>query len=360
MNTRRAPAPVRLLLVSVVAMLAAGCGSPDPKPAAPAPARSVRVARPERGEITRSVVLPATVRPFQEATLYAKVSGYLKTIAVDKGDAVAAGAVLATLEIPELDADLARDLAQLGEAERDSRRQGEARAQAPNLVVPKTVDEARTKAAVARANVERVRTLLGYATISAPFPGVVTRRWADPGAFIPAATASSTPQNSAVVTLTDFSRVRVQVPVPESEARFVARGTPASFTVEGLPGRELRGEVTRSAQVLDDATRTMMVEVEVDNADGALRPGMEASMRLVVERKADALLLPAGALLWEKAKASVFTVVDGRSHKLPVKTGFADASRVEILEGTDAATPVILLASQPMADNQAVLVTEAP
>jgi RND family efflux transporter MFP subunit len=319
--------------------------------------RSVHVAPVQRGEIVRSVTLPGTIRAYQEATLYAKVAGYLNTITVDKGDSVPAGALLATLEIPELNADLARDTAAMKEAELDAGRLRDARTKAPNLVTPQAVDESRAKAAMATATVERDRTLLGYTRITAPFAGIISHRWADAGAFIPAATSGSTPQSSALVTLTDISRVRVQVPVPESEVRFVSDGATASFSVEGLPGREFRGQVTRYSHVVDDATKTMLTEIEVANGDGALKPGMYASVRLAVEHKADALLVPLDSLLQEKAKASVFTVVDGKARKTPVKLGFVDATRAEVLEGLDASASVILLAKQPMDDNQPVVVS---
>lgn len=348
-----------VLALALVSMGSAACG-PDSAPSSVAPAtpRAVNVTHPSRGPVTRSIVLPATVRAFQEATLYAKVGGYLKAIAVDTGDPVQAGATLATLEVPELQADLARSQAELDEADKDARRQEQARGQAPNLVVAKSVDEARAKAAMARASVERIRTLLGYANVTAPFAGIVTKRWADPGAFIPAATASSTPQNSAIVTLSDWSRVRVQVPVPEAEMRLVAVGNPTRFTVEGLPGRDFEGAVTRFSHVLDEATRTMMAEVEVANADGALRPGMYAKVRLVLERKDDALLVPADAVLWEKGRASLLTVVDGKVRKAAVKTGFADTAHVEIVDGVDQSATVILAAGQALPDGQAVTATE--
>src|SRR5262249_51864831 len=215
-----------------------------------------------RGEITRSITLPGTIVAYQAATLYAKIPGYLKRIAVDKGDAVGQGDFIAELEAPELIAELPKYQAELGVAEADYKRIVEAQKKAPDLVVPATVDEAKGKVDVARANLQRINDLLAYAKISAPFAGIITRRWADAGAFIPAATSGSSAANAAVVTLMDFSRVRVHVAVPESEVPFITTAVPVSVSVEELPGQAFAGNVTRFEYALDQATRTMIAEVE--------------------------------------------------------------------------------------------------
>ena len=158
---------------------------------------------------------------------------------------------------------------------------------------------------------------------------MITARFVDPGAFIPAATAGSTPQSAAMVTLMDYSRVRVQVFVPEAEVPFIKNGVPAKVTVEELPGRTFPGTVTRFAHALDEATKTMLTEIEMPNPTGDLRPGAYASVRLEVERKPDALLVPVQALLVEKA--GTFRVHGGRRQgkEDSVQTGFNDGANVE-------------------------------
>src|SRR5205823_7837278 len=135
---------------------------------------------------------------------------------------------------------------------------------------------AKGKLDVAKASLERTEALLGFAKIAAPFAGVITKRMVDPGAFIPAATSGSVAQNAAVVTLTDFNRVRVQVAVPELETSLVATGQPATVTADGLPGRSFDGKITRFSYALDEATKTMLAEIEVPNPNLELRPGMYA------------------------------------------------------------------------------------
>jgi membrane fusion protein (multidrug efflux system) len=355
--------PHRLLasLAALAALVAlAGCGrSATESPQTPVPPITVQTVVPRRGEITRSVTLPSfRILAYQEATLYAKVSGYLKTLTVDKGDAVKAGQLLAEIEVPELLADEAQYKAEAAVSRTNYERMAEARAKAPDMVIPQTVDDLRGQWEVSQAKLQRTQTLLQYAQIVAPFEGVITARFVDPGAFIPAATAGSTPQSAALLTLMDYHRVRVQVFVPEMEVPFIKNGVPAQITVEELPGRPFPGAVTRFAHALDQATKTMLAEIEIANPTGDLRPGAYASVRLEVERKPDALLVPVQALVVEKAGSSLFTVVDGKAKKTPVQTGFNDGVNVELLN-VKLDQPVILVGKQTLADGQPVTATEA-
>jgi membrane fusion protein, multidrug efflux system len=341
--------------------LLCGCGHHDsesaPKPAAPV---SVQTVLPKRGEIARSITLPAfRVLAYQEATLYAKVSGYLKTLSVDKGDSVTQGQLLAEIEVPELLADQAQYRAESSVARTNYERLAEARQKAPDLVVPQTVDELRGQWEVAQAKLQRTDTLLRYARIAAPFAGVVTARFVDPGAFIPAATTGSTPQNAALLALMDYNRVRVQVFVPEAEVPFIKNGVPVKLSLEELPGRSFTGAVTRFAHALDEATKTMLTEIEMPNLTHDIRPGAYAIVQFEVERKKDALLIPAPALATEKAGTFVFTIADGKARKTPVKTGFNDGTNVEITEGVKPSEPVIFVGKLTLTDGQAVNVSEA-
>jgi membrane fusion protein (multidrug efflux system) len=345
--------------ISVAAMLCGCSQQPPDKPAAPPTAMSVQCVHPKRGAITRFVTLPGEIKPYQEATLYAKVAGYLKTITVDKGDSVQEGVLLAELEVPELLADRSRYLAEVDVAGVDYRRLSESQKKASDLVMPQVVDEARGKWEVAKANLERTETLLKYARILAPFGGIITRRYVDPGAFIPAATSGGTPQSAALLTLTDFSRVRLQVAVPEAEAPLVAVGQPVKLTVEGLAERRIEGKVTRFAYALAEDSRTMLTEIELPNPTLELRPGMYASVQIGLEHKNDALLIPAEALLVEKSGTAVFLVADNKAKKTRVQTGFNDGSNVEIINGLNPEQAVILVGKRTLTDGQAVNVAES-
>jgi len=317
------------------------------------PPVQVRITHLSAGPITRAVILPAQVIAFQEATLYAKVSGYLKSIAVDKGDKVAAGAVLARIEIPELVASKAKQEAELKAAQADYSRLQESLQKAPDLVVPAMVDQARGRFEIARASLDQSETLLGYATINAPFSGIITRRAVDPGALIQA--------NSAIVGLMDFSKVRLQIAVPEIEASRVALGQPVLVTTENLPGMHFDGKVSRFAYALDAASRTMLTEVMLDNPQLALRPGMLVTARMGIEHKENALLMPVESLVMEKANAFAYTVDGNKAAKHPIKIGFNDGKNVEVLDGLGTTDEVVLAAGKLKINNdQMVQVAAAP
>jgi membrane fusion protein, multidrug efflux system len=349
-------------VLSAIIALGAPCGC-GPTPEAServAPPVTVQTVLPRHGEITRRVTLPTfRILAYQEATLYAKVSGYLKMLAVDKGDAVKEGQLLAEIEVPEMLADEAQYKAETEVARSNYERMTEARQKAPDLVVPQTVDDLRGQWEVARAKLQRTQTLLQYARLTAPFAGVITARFVDPGAFIPAATSGTPAQSAALVTLMNFSRLRVQVFVPEAEVPFIKNGVPVQLTVEELPGRTFSGSVTRFAYALDEATKTMLTEIELPNPTGDLRPGMYASVQLEVEHKPDALLLPGAAVVIEKAGSFVFLAVEGKAKRAPVRTGFSDGVNIEIIDGVAPGQPVIVAGKQTLNDGQTVTTSEA-
>jgi len=323
------------------------------------PAMSVQTIRPKRGQIVHKVTLPGNVMAYQEATLYAKVAGYLKTINVDKGDSVKEGELLAEIEAPEMLADLIKAKAEAEAAQLDYKRVTDAQKKASDLVVPQTVDAAKAKSGVAVAGLQRIETLLSYAKITAPFSGVITKRWVDPGALIPAATSSSTSKSAAVVTLMDFSTVRIDVAIPDTEAPFIKKDLPVKVTVNELPGRTFQGTITRFSYALDESTKTMATEIEISNPDLALRPGMWAAVEIELQKKENALLIPAEALVIEKNKNSVFVVRDKKALKVALTTGFDDGVNVEILKGCGPNDAVIVAGKQSVTDGQKVQAIES-
>ena len=327
-----------------------GCSRQTAEPPAPA---EVQVVRPHKGAIGRTVTLPGNVLAYQQATLYAKVAGYLKTITVDKGDHVKQGDLLADIEVPELIADRTKFKADVDVTGIEYQRNVNAQKKAPELVVAQTVDDAKGKYDIARAGLERIDTLLGYSIINAPFSGVITRRFVDPGAFIPAATSGSNAAE-AIVTLADFDTVRVQVALPEQEAPFIKDGLKVAVTIPELPGRKFDTTITRYAHAIEPATRTMLIESEISNSSGDLVPGMYALVNVEVERHENALLIPADALITEKTKTSVFTLDQNKAKKVPVKVGFNDSTSVEVLDGIKPDQPLILAGNLNLNDGQLV------
>lgn len=313
-----------------------------------APALELPATKPTAGTIHRWVSLPATLAPWQQATLHGRVTGYITTLTVDKGDAVKAGQVLATLEVPELQADLAKARAELTAAQIEAKRLHEARAKSPDLTLPQAVDDADAKLAIAKANLERSETQLQFATLKAPFDGIITARHADPGSL---ATANVT----KLVEITDLSRVRLQIPVTELEAGLVTNGKPVKAQIDALGAGTppIEAVISRIAYALDPVTRTMLAEADLQNAELKLRPGMYAMTKIAVEKHERATLIPVAALVMEKTNAFVFKHVDGKAMKTAVKPAFNDGVNVEVpeLKPEDVVLvpgPVMLTDKQPV------------
>src|SRR5712671_5754536 len=167
------PTLTAVAAATLLALLLGCKDSSSEPPKQPAPPVAVQITQPKHGPITRFVTLPGEIKPYQQATLYAKVAGYLKTITVDKGDRVKESDLLADIEVPEMLADLARYKAEVEVAELDYKRLSESQKKAPDLVMPQTVDNAKGKLDIAKANLDRTETLLNFAKITAPFSGIV-------------------------------------------------------------------------------------------------------------------------------------------------------------------------------------------
>jgi membrane fusion protein (multidrug efflux system) len=148
--------------------------------------------------------------------------------------------------------------------------------------------------------------------------------------------------------------LRVQVYVPETEVPFIRVGLPVTLTLDEFPGRSFQGAVSRYTNALDEGTKTMLTEIDLDNASGVLRVGMYASVRLEMERKSNALLLPIDAVSFEKAGTFVYLVGNGVVHKTSVKTGFRDGANVEVVDGVPSGAVLARIGKQVLTDGQAV------
>jgi RND family efflux transporter MFP subunit len=158
--------------------------------------------------------------------------------------------------------------------------------------------------------------------------------------------------------LADFKTVRVQVAVPELEAPLVTKDQPVKVSVDALPGRTFEGKVTRYAYALDESSKTMLAEIQLPNEKLELRPGMFATVRIGIERKENALLVPADAVVFEKANSSVFKVSESTAHKAFIKVGFNDGNNVEVLTGLMPGDSVILPEKRAINDGQRVRAVE--
>ena len=253
----------------------------------------VRVARVRSRDGAQTLMLLGEARAYASVTLYAKVSGYLREILVDKGDFVGANQVLAVIESPELDQQYE---AALADARNKRVNAGRFRALAgDNASSAQEAERYETDAAVAEANVKSLETLKSYEQIRAPFAGRVTARFADPGALVQNATSTQTGA-LPVLTVAQTGRLRVYAYVDQQDAPLVGVGAPAEITVPDQPGVKLVARVNRVTGQLDPRTRTLLAEVDLANHADAILPGSFVNVALQV-RGHGYPEIPAGALV---------------------------------------------------------------
>lgn len=242
------------------------------------PTVEIATARKVAGSDTLRLIGEA--RSFQTAVLYAKVSGYMRSISVDKGDSVRANQVLAVVESPETDKQYQAAVADAHNKELISHRA--ATLVKKQMISQQDADQAEADAAVSKANLEQVGTIKAYEEVRAPFAGTVTARYADPGALIQNATASQT-SALPVVEISETGRLRIYVYVDQAHAPFVRTGDPVAISDQANPTLKVEGRVTRTSGAIDPKTRTLLVEIDVENPRNRILAGSFVQVELKVK-----------------------------------------------------------------------------
>ena len=374
---------VTFLIALAAGLAVAGCRS-DAKGseanAAETPAASVAAVT--RGSIAHKLNLAGQFQPYQVIDVHAKVSGYIRHIYVDIGDRVRQGQVLAVLEVPELDAQLRGTVAELARSKdeikraqhevtraesehaalhSDYNRLKQASAAQPGLIAQQELDDAQSKDLASEARVdaaksalaaamqqsesskadnERVGDLANYTKVTAPLDGVIVWRYADTGALIQAGTSSDT-QSLPIVKLSQSNLLRLRLPVPEDAVQFVHEGAVVTVNVDAVH-RSFQGKVVRFTRNLNMATRTMETEIDVENNNLSLTPGMYANTSIELERHDNVLTVPVQALIRNGNQTSVL-MVDSNHHVEPrnVVVGLQGSNLVEIKSGVSEGDLVI-------------------
>ena len=319
------------------------CKQAATQPESTAPAASA--ARVQREDLTKIVPIPAEFRPYVEVELHAKVSGYLDKMNVDFGDRVKAGQLLATIEVPELHEELNNALAGERRAEADFTNAHLIYARLvavnhdhPNLVAQQDIDTATAKdlaaeAAVgaAQADVGKYRTLVGYTQITAPFDGVITHRYVDPGALVEAGTATENTQ--PLLEISDNYHLRLDFFVSEDYVKDIQVGNTVSGSIVAMGGKPISGKITRASLKVNLDTRTMATEIEVANPDLTLVPGMYVNLALPVEHREHVLSIPIQAV--PPGQMSSVYVINSQNEieERPVTLGLETPNRFEVISG---------------------------
>jgi RND family efflux transporter MFP subunit len=442
MRSRPVPRALLNAAIPLLAAIAPGCSAdPSGTPARaeakdePAAPRVVTVT-PERADVRRVAREPGQIEAFETTAIHAKVAGYIRRLAVDIGDRIEAGQVLAELDVPELEAEVSQKRAaveqeEAGRQQADSAvevaeaavaseeagveeakasirraeadvsrwqaeydriaqltreqaisgtlldetrsklesalaardeaharvRSGEAAATEARAGLDKAradVLAARARVAVAEADARRVEALFGYAKVVAPFEGAVTARNVDTGHL-------TVPGGSAdplfVVARTD--RVRISVGVPEADAPLIDRGDRAEVRLQVLGGRVFEGTVTRTSWALDPTTRTLRAEIDLENPEGVLRPGLYAYATIIAAERPGALTVPTTAVVRDGARTYLVVVADGRAHRRDVELGLDDGRLVEIASGLREGETVVRAEAGGLAEDQPVVAEPA-
>jgi membrane fusion protein, multidrug efflux system len=334
---------------------------------APAGPPTLEVVKVVEQPLNVTLSLPGELNPYQTVALYARVTGFVKTIRVDRGSRVRAGEQIAVLEAPELGAQRAEAQSKVQSAEAQlgairSKAEGnastydklKAASVTPGVVAgndvvqaQKAVEADQGQIAAAQQNVEAARQALksvsdmeAYLRITAPFAGVVTERNVHPGALVGPTGGPGTA--TPIVRIVESNRLRLVVPVPEAYTAGVTAGTALSFSVAAYPGQTFSGTVSRIAQSVDVSTRTMAVELDVNNADGRLAPGTFCQVRWPLRRTGPSLLVPSDSVANTTGRTFVIRVRNGRTEWVDVKTGLTSGSLIEVFgdlkPGDDIAT----------------------
>lgn len=314
---------------------------------------SVQVLKPRRSDLARAVRLPATLSPLSQVTLYPKVSGYLKSVHVDKGDVVADGQLLAVIDVPELGERYQQAQSAFTIKKLTFERMQNVWNSNPDVIAKQDVDVAEAAYLGAKHAVAQLDTELQYTKVHAPFAGMITARFVDAGALVQAATSSAT-QVIPLFTLMDISTLRVYANVSQEDVLLVRTGARASLKVDQLPDEEFRGRVTRFTGALDPSTRTMLVEVQIPNKERQLHPGMFVTLTLYLEEHKDALAIPPAALVTAGPGPSVFVVDQGKAKQVPITTGLDDGAWIEVVSGLSGEEEVILVGKSGLTDGQVV------
>jgi RND family efflux transporter MFP subunit len=337
----------------------------------------VEVVHPVGDAPDQTLVLPGQTMAFIDTPIYARASGYLKSWNYDIGSHVRRGDVLAQIETPELDQQLREAQAQLAQMQAavtqaqanmdlakvtsgrtsemvrqgwSSRQQGD-QDRLTYAGSTAAVDVARANVRVAQAQVDRLEELTAFESVTAPFDGVITSRNTDVGALINAGAGNPATE---LFHMASTGTLRIFVAVPETDAPDLHPGAAATITFDEYPGQMFQGTLARTDGAINPASRTLLVEVDVDNAEGKLLPGAYAFVHFTLPRRAHSVVIPANTLLFRSEGLRVAVVRSGAAELVPITIGRDYGDRVEVLTGLDTADEVIINPSDSLVSGAAV------
>jgi len=312
---------------------------------------TVAVVFPQEGAPTQEIVLPGNTQAFSDAPLYARTSGYLRHWYFDIGAHVQKGQLLAEIETPEVDQQLQQAQAELDNAQANLSIAKITAARWQDLVSTGSVSQQETDQAVSNlsavtatakssaANVRRLEELQSFEKINAPFDGIITARNTDIGALIDAGTSA---QPKELFHIAAIRTLRVYVSIPEVYSRAARSGAPATLTLDEFPAQTFHGTLVRNANSIDIASRTLLVEVDVENPTGQLLPGAYVFVHLKLPDETHSVTIPSNTLIFRKEGLQIGLVRNGKAELVPVKIGRDYGNTVEIVSGLQPTDAIIV------------------
>lgn len=329
---------------------------------------SVIVVQPKPSAPGQEVILPANVQAFKDAPIYARTNGYLKRWYVDIGARVKAGQLLAEIDTPEVTQQLSQAKADLATAEANLRLSGITTERYAGLLKTDSVsqqdadnaagDFAAKKATVesGQANVKRLEDLTSFQRIYAPFDGVITARNTDIGQLIDS--GGSGGPKAELFHISAPSKLRVYVNVPQVYSQATKPGLKADLTFQEFPGRRFQGTLVRTADAIDQASRTLLVEIEVNNPTGELLSGAYAEVHLKLPGSVATFTVPTNTMLFRAEGLQVATVKDGKVQLVPITVGRDYGSSVEVVSGLTGNESIVLNPSDSIISGQEVRISQ--
>ncbi len=289
-----------------------------------------------------TVTLPGELTPYEQVDLYARANGFVRDVKVDRGSTVKKGDLLVRLEAPELTSERLEAEAKLAGDKSTLDRLQAANRQTAGAVAQHDIDLAQAAVRAGAAKVESLRSLESYLAVFAPFDGVITERDIHPGALV------GPGKGPPLLKMESIAKLRLTVAVPEDETSAVKTGDAVEFRVRAWPQRKFQGVVDRVAHSVDVKTRTMPIELDVDNGDGALSAGMYASVSWHVRRPGPTLFVPESAVVQGTDKTFVVRIQDGKADPVTVQRGAAMAGLVEVFGDLRAGDRIAKRGSEEM------------
>ncbi len=331
----------------------------------------VAVVHPSSGAATDDLVLPANAQPYVDAPIYARTNGYLRRWYYDIGAHVKEGQLLAEIEAPELDQQLMQARASLKSAQADLQLAQSTAVRWQNLLKTNSVSKQETDQAVSAyasreaavdasmANVRRLEQLQAYEKVYAPFDGVITARETDIGDLIDSgSTPGAGPTPRELFHLAAINRLRLFVPVPEVSATAIKDGAEVAITSDEYPSDIFHGKIVRNSNSIDPATRTLNVEVDVDNSSGKLLPGAYTFVHIKAPGVGTSLTIPSNTLLFRAEGLRVGVVRGDHAELVPIKIGRDFGDTVEVIAGLQPTDEVIVNPSDSLVSGSPVVVAE--